>query len=157
MEKKDNFPPISHRLHVLLAEDDKADRLLFTEALEELPVSVQLTTVADGEELIDWLTQQGSQLPDVLFLDLNMPRKNGYAALRTLKRDRILQDMPVIIFSTANDEENRKQVFKDAAHYYIHKPTEFSDLKVLLYNALKLIADKNTSLPNLDNFVLATD
>lgn len=157
MENKVEYTPITRRLHVLLAEDDKADRLLFSEVLEELPVSVELTTVADGEELIDWLTRQGSQLPDVLFLDLNMPRRNGYAALSIIKRDRVLQDLPVIIFSTASDEDNTKQAYKDAAHYYIHKPTDFSKLKLLIYKALKLIAEKNISLPNKDNFVLKTD
>lgn len=157
MKNKNKFPPISRSLHVLLAEDDKADCLLFREALEELPISVQLTTVANGEELIDWLAQQKSRLPDVLFLDLNMPRKNGYASLGLIKRNRFLQDIPVIIFSTANEEENTKQVFRDAAHYFIQKPTDFSDLKALMYKALKLIADKNTSLPNKDNFILTID
>ncbi|HET6557941.1 MAG TPA: hypothetical protein VFG54_11545, partial [Prolixibacteraceae bacterium] len=67
---------ISQNFHVLLADDDKADCLHFKEALEELPVSARLTIVHNGEQLIEQLTKKGNKLPDVLFLDLNMPRKN---------------------------------------------------------------------------------
>lgn len=151
------FQPISRKLNILLAEDDSDDRLLFEEALEELPVTCQLTTVYNGEELIERLTRKGNNLPDVLFLDLNMPRKNGFAALGEIKRSDNLQDLPVIIFSTANNVEMTRQVFKDAAHYYIRKPIQFGHLKKLIYKALKLITDNNTSLPDRNNFVLTID
>lgn len=66
---------ILQKINILLADDDKADCLLFKEALEELPVSASLTMVHDGEQLVEELTKEGNKLPDVLFLDLNMPRK----------------------------------------------------------------------------------
>lgn len=157
MKNKNEFQSIPRKLNILLAEDDSDDRLLFEEALEELPLTFQLTTVYNGEELIEWLTRQGNNLPDVLFLDLNMPRKNGFAVLGEIKRNNNLQDLPVIIFSTANNVEMTKQVFKDAAHYYIRKPIDFQNLKALIYKALKLIADNNTPLPDRDNFVLTID
>ena len=70
--------PITRKLNIYLADDDQADCLLFKEAIAELPVTVNLTTVYDGQQLIDLLTQEGNILPDALFLDLNMPRKNGF-------------------------------------------------------------------------------
>jgi CheY-like chemotaxis protein len=157
MKNKNEFQSIPRKLNILLAEDDSDDRLLFEEALEELPINCQLTTVYNGEELIERLTRKGNNLPDVLFLDLNMPRKNGFAALGEIKRSNNLQDLPVIIFSTANNVEMTKQVFKDAAHYYIRKPIYFQNLKTLIYKALKLIADNNISLPDKDNFILTID
>jgi len=157
MKNKNEFKPISRKLNILLAEDDGDDRLLFEEALEELPVTFHLTTVYNGEELIEWLTRKGNKLPDILFLDLNMPRKNGFAALGEIKRSTKLQDLPVIIFSTANNVQMTRQVFKDAAHYYIRKPIYFENLKALIYKALKLIADNNYSLPDRDNFILTID
>jgi CheY-like chemotaxis protein len=77
---------ISQNINILLADDDKADCLLFKDALEELPVSANLTIVHNGEQVIEELTKKGSKLPDVLFLDLNMPRKNGFASLGEIKR-----------------------------------------------------------------------
>ncbi|MBC8110037.1 MAG: response regulator [Verrucomicrobia bacterium] len=92
---------ISTHLNLLLADDDKDDRFFFEEALEELQVSIHLTTVNDGEQLTQLLIQQmtklPNQLPDVLFLDLNMPRKNGFECLAEIKRTKKLQHLPVII------------------------------------------------------------
>ncbi len=157
MEKDIEYQPLEKELTIILAEDDSADRLLFEEALQELPVKVRLATVSNGEELLAWLSQNKNKLPDVLFLDLNMPRKNGFAALGEIKRDHNLQDLPVFIFSTANDQERIKQVYKDAAHYYIRKPIKFRELKQLIYKSLKLVADDNISLPDKDHFILTSD
>jgi CheY-like chemotaxis protein len=157
MQSKKDYTPISQKLNIILAEDDLDDRLLFEEAIEELPVSVQLDTFNNGDELMEWLIKKNNKLPDVLFLDLNMPRKNGFATLADIKRNKKLQDIPVIIFSTSTNNEMIKQVFKNAAHYYIRKPVHFWELKQLIYKSLKLISDKETSLPGKENFMLTTD
>ena len=157
MKNNNEYQPITRKLNILLAEDDNADCLLFEEVLAELPVSVNLFTVTNGEQLLDWLNEKGNKLPDVLFLDLNMPRKNGFAALGEIKRSATLQDLPVIIFTTANDKERIKQVYKDAAHYYIRKPNRFQDLKELIYKVLVLISENNISLPDKMNFILKVD
>ncbi len=146
--------PITRKLNIYLADDDEADCQLFKEAIEELPVTVNLTTVYDGEQLLNLLSQEGNVLPDALFLDLNMPRKNGFAALGQIKRDEKLLNLPVIVFSTANDQEKVKMVFRDAAHYYIRKPAKFSELKEVIYKALTLIAEGNIKLPKQENFML---
>ncbi|MBK8702342.1 MAG: response regulator [Saprospiraceae bacterium] len=144
-------------INILLADDDKADCLLFKEALEELPVSAHLTIVHNGEQVIEELTKKGNKLPDVLFLDLNMPRKNGFAALGQIKRNTELQNLPVIIFSTTSDLEAVMRVFRDAAHYYICKPADFSQLKKVIYEALMLITQKNNPLPLKENFMITGD
>ena len=66
---------------ILLADDDKNDQLLFKEALEELPVTTHLASVENGEQLMQLLNDGKELLPDILFLDLNMPRKNGFTCL----------------------------------------------------------------------------
>lgn len=157
MQSKKEYTPISRKLNIILAEDDFDDRLLFEEAINELPVSVQISTFSNGDELMQWLARNKNKLPDVLFLDLNMPRKNGFAALGEIKRNTTLQDLPVVIFSTATNEEMIKQVFKDAAHYYIRKPANFWELKDLIYKALKLIADNDKALPGKESFMLTSD
>ena len=141
-------------INILLADDDDADCLLFKDALEELPVNARLTVVHNGEQVIEELTKKGSRMPDVLFLDLNMPRKNGFATLGAIKRSSELQNLPVIIFSTASDLEMVKLVFRDAAHYYICKPVEFSQLKNSIYEALTLVTQKKNPLPPPERFMI---
>lgn len=157
MQSKKEYPPISQKLNIILAEDDFDDRLLFEEAIDELPVSVQLSTFNNGDELMEWLIKKKTKLPDALYLDLNMPRKNGFATLAEIKKNPELQDLPVIIFSTATNQDMINQVFKDAAHYYIRKPVHFWALKELIYKSLKLIADKDIALPGKESFMLTTD
>ncbi|MEX2604496.1 MAG: response regulator, partial [Gracilimonas sp.] len=144
MKTKKDFEPILRKLNITLVEDDFDDRLLFEEAIEELPVSFKLNTFNNGDELMEWLIRKKKKLPDVLFLDLNLPRKNGFVTLKEIKKNAKLQDLPVIIFSTATNKEMVKQVYKDAAHYYIRKPVHFWELKELIYKSLKLIADNDT-------------
>jgi CheY-like chemotaxis protein len=148
---------ISKKINILLADDDQADCLLFKDALDELPVSSHLTIVHNGEQLIKELTEKRNKLPDVLFLDLNMPRKNGFASLGEIKRSSELQRLPVIIFSTASGLETVKMVFRDAAHYYICKPIVFSQLKKVIYEALILITQKDNPLPGKENFMITGD
>ena len=140
-------------INILLADDDDADCLLFKEALEELPVSATLTIVHDGEQLIEEISKKGNKLPDVLFLDLNMPLKNGFASLELIKRSTELQDLPVVIYTTSSNEEMVKNVFRNAAHYYICKPNDFLQLKKVIYEALILITQKN-NLPLKEKFMI---
>lgn len=145
---------ITENINILLADDDTTDCLLFKDALGELPVSATLTIVNNGEELMEELSKKGGTFPDILFLDLNMPRKNGFASLGQIKRSNKLQDLPVVIFSTASDIETIKKVYRDAAHYYITKPVDFSQLKKVIYEALTLITQQHSSLPLEENFLI---
>jgi CheY-like chemotaxis protein len=145
---------ISQNITILLADDNNDDCLLFKEALKELPVSSHLSIVHDGDQLMEQLTQKETKLPDVLFLDLHMPRKNGFASLGAIKRNTELQQLPVIILSSVSEQESVKNVFRDAAHYYICKPANFSQLKKVIYEALILITQKNNPLPNKESFII---
>ena len=147
----------SKNINILLADDDQGDCLLFKDALAELPVFARLTIVHNGEQIIEELTKKGNKLPDVLFLDLNMPLKNGFASLGEIKRNTGLQKLPVIIFSTASGLEAVKRVFRDAAHYFICKPVDFSQLKKVIYEALTLIAQKHNPLPLEEKFMITGD
>lgn len=129
---------ISGKINILLADDDKDDCLIFKEALEELELSTQLTTVYDGEQLMQLLSKNSGELFDVLFLDLNMPRKNGFECLEELKRSEQLKSLPVIIFSTSYDQSIADQLYKNGAQHYICKPTDFSKLKKVVHQAIPL-------------------
>lgn len=141
-------------INILLADDDDDDCLFFKEALEELPISTKLTTVTDGNQLMQ-LLYKSDILPDVLFLDLNMPRKNGYECLSEIQISPILEKLPVIIFSTSFDKDSVNQLHDYGAHYYIRKPGEFAELKNVIYKALSTIENNNFVKPAKDKFVLS--
>ena len=151
----------SKHLNLLLADDDMDDCIFFKEALEKLLPSTHLTTVHDGEQLMHLLLKETYELPHVLFLDLNMPRKNGFECLSEIKLNKKLKQLPVIIFSTSLDQKVVNLLYKNGAQYYIRKPAEFSQLKKIIEQTLTLITldlpaneAGNISQPIRENFVL---
>lgn len=129
-------------LRILLAEDDKDDCKFFNDALNELPLSTQLTTVHDGEQLMNYLLENTENLPSVVFLDLNMPRKNGFDCLTEIKHDEKLNHLPVVIISTSNSQDAIRVLFKNEAHVYIHKPNDFAKLKQVIQHGLSMVEDR---------------
>src|SRR6186713_977927 len=129
---------IKNRL--LLADDDVDDCIFFKEALEELPFTSSLTTVNDGVELMQ-LLKRSNNLPDMLFLDLNMPRKTGYECLSEIKSDDKLKNLPVIIISTSFEHDVVNSLYKEGADFYLCKPGDFSVLKQRIYSAVNLVAN----------------
>lgn len=144
----------TYALNILLADDDKDDCIFFKEALEEMSLLSQLTCVYNGDQLMLFLNKKLQQLPDVLFLDLNMPRKNGFACLKEIKSDNKLKHLPVIILSTSYEGSIANLLYKNGAHYYICKPADFNQLKDVINLALTLIKKNSLSQPSLEEFFL---
>lgn len=143
-------------LNLLLADDDLDDCLFFQEALEDMSSTAKLTTVNDGAQLMNFLAANGGNLPDMLFLDLNMPRKSGFECLSEIKSDENLKKLPVIIFSTSLDLEVVNLLYEKGAHYYICKPGIYSKLKEVILNAITLVTQSNSIPPPRNQFVLPT-
>ena len=141
-------------LNLLLADDDQDDCMFFKEALEELLGESFLTTVNDGEELMELLSTNHDTLPDLLFLDLNMPRKNGFECLSEIKLNERLRSLPVVVFSTSFDRDVIDMLYENGAQHYIRKPGEFSGLKKALQEALKITCRTNPPRPSKENFVI---
>ena len=139
--------------HVFLADDDDDDRLLFSDVLKELPSAVELTVAKDGEDLMTLLGKQ-AQMPDILFLDLNMPLKNGFECLDEIRKNEKYKNLPVIIFSTSSQPSAIDQVFKAGAHLYVRKPNDFTNLKKVIHHVLSVNWRKNPSQPTKEQFVL---
>jgi len=122
--------------------------------LEELGLTSNLITVNNGVELMKLLTADTDNLPDVLFLDLNMPLKTGNECLVEIKRNKELKDLPVVVFSTSFDDRVVNTLYETGAHYYVRKPNEFSKLKQVIYNALLLVSKTYKKQPDKESFVL---
>ncbi|MEP7236785.1 MAG: response regulator [Ferruginibacter sp.] len=131
----------SKQLNILLADDDMDDCHFFKEALETLPQITQLTIVHDGDALINYLSANTDRLPHVLFLDINMPRKNGFECLSEIKNDDKLKDLPVIMFSTSGAQDKINILFKNGADVYIRKPSNFAQLVQVIHHALPMAAE----------------
>ena len=142
---------IVHR--ILHADDDIDDCQLFNEALEELGLSFQLTTVHNGEQLMN-LLKESEILPDMLFLDLNMPRKNGFQCLSEIKESELLRPLPVIIISTSFEQKIINLLYENGAMYYLRKPNDFPKFKRMIDNAIALIVQKKYTQPPLEEYVL---
>ncbi len=127
------------RFTILVADDDADDRALIREALEEIDRPCKVHCVEDGEQLLNYLyhrdhyaTQGAAPLPDLILLDLNMPRKDGREALREIKADDHLRFIPIVIFSTSNSPEDVHAAYVIGANSYIPKPHSFQELVIAL-------------------------
>lgn len=140
--------------NILLADDDQDDRYFFDLALKELPYKTTLTTAYDGEKLMAYLENDTDIVPDVLFLDLNMPRKNGAECLLQLQLNPKLRDLPVIIYSTSLHENIADLLYKNGAYYYMLK-RDFQELVKVLGYVFDLMTEGKFDRPARDKFILS--
>jgi len=141
-------------LHILLADDDADDRLFFKDAIEEVKVKTVVTMVNDGVELMEYLLKPEIQLPNLVFLDLNMPRKSGMECLKEIRSNNRLKDLSIAIYSTSALEKDIEETFIKGANIYIRKPSDFEDLKTILAKVITINWQYHTSGLNKENFVL---
>ena len=120
---------------ILIADDDDDDCMLTQEALAESRLANTVRIVRDGEELMDYLYNRGQYTdkklaprPDLIFLDLNMPKKDGREALREIKADSQLRSIPIIVLTTSKAEEDIYRSYDLGANSFIIKPMTFSSL-----------------------------
>ncbi|MEO5643471.1 MAG: response regulator [Bacteroidia bacterium] len=147
-----NSIPIS----VLLADDDRDDCFFFKNALSKLSIPTQFTTVSDGEKLMKYLLENSSALPAVLFLDFNMPRKNGAECLREIKHNRNFKSLPVIMYSTALHDAIADDLYDEGAHYFVRKEG-LTELTNVLLRVLTMITENKFERPARDKFVLSLE
>lgn len=125
----DNVSPV----HVLLVEDDAGDELLVSSAMSESPTPVELTVIPDGVEALAYLRRQGryadAVYPDLVLLDLKLPRKGGMEVLEEMKKDPALRRTPVIILTTSYTREDVIRAYDLQASAYLTKPEDLPEYK----------------------------
>ena len=141
-------------LQVLLADDDPDDRFVFDIILSTFPSPTQLVMVEDGERLMSYLSKNSKNLPDVLFLDINMPKKNGSECLSEIKDNPKLNHLPVIMYTTSVHYDVVEVLYNKGAHYYFRK-MDMIKTQNLLHHVLTLLVENNFARPPRDEFVLA--
>lgn len=139
-------------LHILLADDDEDDTFLFKEALEQVPLTTKLIIAENGVELMHSLNKFQT-VPDLIFLDMNMPVKNGLECLYEIRNSDQYKGIPVIILSTSIASYLLESAYHGGANLYIQKPTSFSELVNILKKCLARKEDLVSS-PDLEQFLI---
>jgi CheY-like chemotaxis protein len=144
-------------LNVLLADDDIDDRFFFSNALDEISIKSNLISVQDGEELMNYLYENTENLPDILFLDLSMPRKTGFECLSEIRENLKFNKMPIIMLSTSYSQDLNyeqsivKLLYNIGAQEFIRKPSDFAQLKAVISDSLTKVIEKHIFDPTRKN------
>ncbi len=130
---------IEKKLTILVVEDQDFDYMLIErsiKALEKSDVKYELHWVRDGEEALDFLFRQGrytsAPRPNLILLDLNLPKKNGLEVLEEIKKDEKLRKIPVVVLTVSESEEDMVRAYDSGASGYLQKPTHVEDFEKLL-------------------------
>ncbi len=118
-----------HPIEVLLVEDDPGDVLMTQEAFQDYKIANNLNVVTNGEDAIAYLRKQGAYAhvvtPDLVLLDLNLPRRDGREVLREVKSDETLQHIPIVVLTTSDAEDDVLGSYQLHANAYVRKPVDF--------------------------------
>jgi CheY-like chemotaxis protein len=123
---------------ILLADDDTDDREMFAEVIGEIDSSIQLTCAEDGVALLKLLQSKERPLPHLIFLDLNMPNKNGKECLDEIRNSERLKHIPIIIYSTSSSPKDIDDTFEKGANLYVRKPSSFNELRSITRTVLAI-------------------
>ena len=148
---------ISHQdpIHILIADDDEDDRAFFNEAINELKMNSKLTMFNDGKDLMEYLQLPDIKLPHILFLDLNMPFKNGFECLKEIRSNNRYKDVSIAIYSTSSSEKDIEDTFIEGANVYIKKPNNFTELKKIIEEVVNMNWQFHTSGLNIETFLFS--
>ena len=128
--------------------------MLFQDALREVCAHSELIRAMDGQDLMEVLRVKVPPSPEVIFLDLNMPRKNGFECLMEIRRMEKFRHIPIIIFSTSSQPDIVNKVYQNGASFYLPKPNSYSKLKRSIATVLSINWDDFKGQPSRDRFIL---
>jgi CheY-like chemotaxis protein len=148
MENKEN-------IRILLTDDDADDRDFFADAIADIHLNFPVEFCKNGLELLDRLYDENLGIPDIIFLDLNMPMMSGFETLKEIRKDVRFKNIPLIaIYSTSATEDGIKNTFGLGANAYIVKPTDFDDLKKLLKKVIEMDWKEKLEHLELESFII---
>lgn len=144
-----------NNIKILVTDDDEDDRDFFAEAVADLHLTNPVEFCKNGVELLDRLYDKKNDIPDIIFLDLNMPILSGFETLQQIREDIKFKDVPVIaIYSTSATEDGVKNTFGLGANAYIVKPIVFSDLKKLLKKVIETDWKEKLEHAEIESYVI---
>jgi len=145
---------IMETLKICLVDDDRDDRNLFRKAFDELGSQHQLVIFNSGFELMEYLNDETTELPDILFLDLNMPNFHGQDVLEEIRKNELYNPLSIAIYSTSSSEQHIEDALSAGANIYVIKPNDFEVLKDSIRKSLKINWQYHNSELDRENFLL---
>ena len=126
----------SQPVEILLVEDNEDDVVIIQEVFADMMLGTLINVVRDGEEALAYLQRKGkykvARMPEIVLLDINMPKKNGFEVLEAMKKDPRLQSLPVVMLTTSHREEDVVRAYAKGACSYIHKLVDLDEFKQLI-------------------------
>lgn len=143
--------PSTKALHILLVEDNPGDVRLVREALRESDTPLQLNVVSDGEQAIQFLAQSGdydnAPRPDLVLLDLNLPKKSGHEVLAEIKTSDAWRSIPVLVYSSSDADTDVNGAYDLHANCYVRKPSNLDEV-VQVLRSIEMFWLRRTRLPS---------
>jgi len=122
-------------IHILLVEDNEGDIVLAREALKEARIKNRVTVITDGEKALEYLfCNDNDRKPDLILLDMNLPKVNGLEVLAKIKADEALKIIPVVMLTTSTSEQDVLNAYRNYVNCYINKPIDLEEFIVVIRN-----------------------
>jgi len=122
-------------IHILLVEDNEGDIVLAREALKEARIKNRITVITDGEKALEYLfCNDNNRKPDLILLDINLPKVNGLEVLAKIKADEALKIIPVVMLTTSTSEQDVLDAYRNYVNCYINKPIDLEEFIVVIRN-----------------------
>jgi len=141
-------------IKILLADDNANEYIFFKHALSKVNTPIEIRSLKGGVELLDYLSAPESQLPDIFFLDINMPMKNGKDCLASIRDSDKYRHLPVVMYSTSDTRSDIDESYELDADLYLVKPAELDDLRLLLTYVIDKYQKNELKRPERSDFVL---
>ena len=148
------YSSYSPSLRVLIADDDVDDRQMLSDAIEGVKVDVEVHIVESGASLMEYLAHCNGNTPDLIFLDLNMPKKNGLECLNEIRTDVKFKGMMIAMYSSSSAVDEMENAFHAGANIFITKPNSQLALDKIIKDVLSVYWQYHTSHLNKENFVM---
>jgi CheY-like chemotaxis protein len=143
--------PQGHVKNIVLADDDDDDCLLFQDVVSDLKINANITIARNGQEVLQLLLDESNAIPDLIFLDMNMPLRDGMECLKEVRKSRRLKKVPVIILSTSSHAQTVQDVFDEGANLFIRKPDAFNKLRTIM---ARIISQTWPEIPQREGFLI---
>jgi DNA-binding response OmpR family regulator len=142
-------------LHILLADDNSNEHVFFKHALKYVNESIKLSSAKSGQDLLSHLRNHSNQLPDILFLDINMPVKSGKECLKEIRENERYKNLSIVMYSTSDEPNDTDDTYALGADLYVRKPAEIEELISLLRSVIELFMIDGIQQTSRDRYVLS--
>jgi len=144
----------NRQFNIILADDDDDDFEFFKEAMQSFVPRLAISRAYDGANLIKILEQSPDNLPDLVFLDLNMPCRNGFESLAVIRMNEKWLNIPIVIYSTSAFPDQIDTTYKLGANLYIQKPDDYNKIRLIVKNILSMNFQRLKARPEKEDYFM---